>query len=109
MIESGVELLVQVQQVAAITEPVAIQQYGEQNQSIVKSLSWGNWTLSQQLAVIATLFAIAWCILGFVKLRAAADDPQLGAAARKQIVYGIILIGICALAFFFISVTGGPS
>ena len=102
MIEFGSEFAVQVQQGAALVEPIAEQAYREQNQSIIEGIFRGGQTIIRWLMAIGILAATGWCIWGFIKLNRAADDPQMFARARNQILYSIVSAGGCALAFFFI-------
>lgn len=102
MIDFGPEVAVQVQQGAALVEPIAGQVYVEQNQSIIEGLFRGGQTIIRWLMGLGILVATGFCIWGFMKLNRAADDPQMFARARNQIVFSIASAGGCALAFFFI-------
>ncbi len=102
MIDFGAEFAVQLQQVAALVEPVAEQTYRVQNQSIIEGFFRGGQTIVRWLMGGGILISTGFCIWGFIKLNRAADDPQMFARARNQIVFSIAAAGGCALAFFFI-------
>ncbi|MCY4579275.1 MAG: hypothetical protein OXD31_09510 [Chloroflexi bacterium] len=102
MIEFGSEFAVQVQQGAALVEPIAEQAYSEQNQSIIEGLFRGGQTIIRWTMGAGILVAAFFCMLGFMKLNRAADDPQMFARARNQIFLSIASAGGCTLAFFFI-------
>ena len=102
MIEFGAEFAVQVQQGAALVEPIAEQAYSEQNQSIIEGLFRGGQTIIRWTMGAGILVAAFFCLLGFMKLNRAADDPQMLARARNQIGLSIASAGGCTLAFFFI-------
>ena len=102
MIEFGAEMAVQVQQASALIEPVAEQTYRVQNQSIIEGFFRGGQTIVRWLMGLGILVSTGFCIWGFIKLNRAADDPQMFARARNQIVFSIAAAGGCVLAFFFI-------
>ncbi len=102
MIEFGAEFAVQLQHGAALVEPVAEQVHAEQNQSIIEGLFRGGQTIIRWAMGLGLLAATLWCIWGFILLNRAADNPQMWAKARNQIVFSIASAGGCVLAFFFV-------
>ena len=75
MIELGPELAVQIQQGAAIVEPIAEQVYVEQNQSIIEGFFRGGQTIIRWLMGLGIIASTGFCIWGFIQLNRAADNP----------------------------------
>lgn len=102
MFEFGGELAAQLQESAPALVPVGEQVYRELNQSAIQTFFNGAEQIIRWLMGIGVLVSIGFCIWGFILLNRAADNPQMWAKARNQIVLSIAAAAGCTLAFFFI-------
>ena len=102
MFDFGAELATQAQEAAPALVPVSEQVYRELNQSAIQTFFNGAEQIIRWLMVIGVLASVGFCIWGFIQLNRAADNPQMWAKARNQIVFSIVAAAGCTLAFFFI-------
>ena len=102
MFEFGAELATQVHDGAPVIVPVGEQVYRELNQSAIQTFFNGAEQIIRWLMGIGVLVSIGYCIWGFIQLNRAADNPQMWAKARNQIILSIVSAAGCTLAFFFI-------
>ena len=102
MFEFGAELATQVQDGAPVIVPVGEQVYRELNQSAIQTFFNGAEQIIRWLMGIGVLVSIGYCIWGFIQLNRAADNPQMWAKARNQIILSIVSAAGSTLAFFFI-------
>ena len=102
MFEFGAELATQAQEAAPALVPVSEQVYRELNQSAIQTFFNGAEQIIRWLMGIGVLASVGFCIWGFIQLNRAADNPQMWAKARSQIVFSIVAAAGCTLAFFFI-------